>query len=129
MTCKWISYEDFRNQKCTDIDDYVQIYAYRCNKLLQETVSNLSKRKGNKFDAWNSEQVFAAQKLGIAFAEYICVLLDYRFISQLKDLKPDSIEIFTLLYKLSALCKIERDIGAWYEHGYLSASQGANIRS
>jgi len=44
-------------------------------------------------------------------------------------MKPDSKEILNILFNLSALTRIEKDIGTWYEHGYLNADQGAMIRA
>lgn len=44
-------------------------------------------------------------------------------------LKKDSQEIFHHLFHLSALTKIEKDIGTWYEHGYLNADHGEMIRA
>lgn len=44
-------------------------------------------------------------------------------------MKDDTKEIIHLLYNLSNLYKIERDIGVWYEHGYLNADHGEMIRA
>lgn len=43
-------------------------------------------------------------------------------------LKNDSKECLEIFFKLSNLWKIEKDIGTWYEHGYLNAEHGEMIR-
>jgi hypothetical protein len=44
-------------------------------------------------------------------------------------LKDDSKEVVLLLYKLSALYTIEKNIADWYENGYFTAEHGAMIRA
>ena len=44
-------------------------------------------------------------------------------------LKEDSKAIFGTLFKVSALFMIIKDIGSWFEYGYLSPEQADMIRS
>ena len=44
-------------------------------------------------------------------------------------LKKDTKELLTLLFKLSTLHKIERDLGTWLEHAYFTYDHVEMIRS
>lgn len=74
--------------------------------------------------------------MALAYGECALVQFDTAFLKKLNNkekkefvyFKEDSKEILNLLYKLSALFKIERDIGTWYECGYLNADHGEMIR-
>jgi len=89
------------------------------------------------FQVWNNEQVFGAQSLALAYGECALLQFDLAFLKKMRSkeekefvyLKNDSKEILSLLFKLSTLMKIERDIGTWYEHGYLNAEHGEMIRA
>lgn len=54
--------------------------------------------------------------------------LESRETKYLLTLKDDSKEILNLMFRLSALYTIEKNIADWYENGYLNAEHGAMIR-
>merc|ERR1712130_501597 len=91
----------------------------------------------SSFQVWNGEQVFGAQNLAVAYGECALLQFDIAFLKKIQSketkefvfLKNDSKEIINLFFKLSTLIKIERDIGTWYEHGYLNADHGEMIRA
>ena len=86
-------------------------------------------KKEDSFDIWNDEQVFGAQDLALAYGDLCQVIFDVGFIKKFelrekKDfifLKNDTKEICMSLFKLSTLMKIQKDIGTWYENGYLTS--------
>jgi hypothetical protein len=43
-------------------------------------------------------------------------------------MKKDSKELLKLLFRLSTLFKIQKDIGTWYENGYFTSDHGELIR-
>jgi hypothetical protein len=43
-------------------------------------------------------------------------------------LKEDTKIIFDTLFKVAALYLIVRDLGSWFEHGYLSSEQADMVR-
>lgn len=64
------------------------------------------------------------------------VLFDIIFLKKLENqekkyfnhVKTDTKDALLLLFRLSTLEKIMKDIGTWYEHGYLTVEHGDMIR-
>lgn len=98
----------------------------------------MNKAEGeDAFSIWNDEQVFGAQELALAYGEYTLVHFDCIFLSKIQSkekkdlsivLKPDTKEIFNLLFQMSTLHKITKDMGQWFEYGYFTPEQGDMIR-
>ena len=67
--------------------------------------------------------------MALAYGELCQVIFDASFLKKFelrekKDfiiLKNDTKEICLNLFRLSTLMKIQRDIGTWYENGYLTS--------
>lgn len=94
-------------------------------------------KSNNPFQVWNDEQVYGSQNLALAYGELAINHFDNQFLKRMHSketkefvkFKDDTKELIHLLYKLSNLYKIEKDIGTWYEHGYLNADHGEMIRA
>jgi len=149
VTCQWVKIEDITEEKSkaesieqlTTPENLLEAFGYRCNKLLQQSAFSIGARVAQKeedhFTIWNDEQIFGAQDLALAYGDYASALMDTIFINKISDregkylifLKDDSKEILNLLYKLSALCRIQKNIGDYYEHGYFTSEHGAMIRN
>lgn len=149
QTCEWVTTDDVTEDKCeaTTIDEFLQfdnlkkVFEYRCNKLLQRTAMSLAgktmgKTPDEQFKAWNDSQVFGCQDLALAYGEQSMVLFDIIFLKKLdvqekkyfNQVKADTKESLLLLFRLSTLQNIMKDIGTWYENGYLTADHGDMIR-
>jgi len=119
-----------------------KVFEYRLNKLLQALAMRIGQKiMGKKdpqlfFQAWNNSQIFGIQELAKAYGEYALLYNDIMFIKKLQNkevkynskLKDDSKEVMNLLFQLSHLTRIQRDLGTWYENGYLSSDHGDMIR-
>lgn len=149
VTCQWVKIDDVTEDKCTaeTIDQLLSpeqllaAFGYRCNKNLQRTAQNIGMKMASKeeefFQIWNDEQIFGAQELALSYGDYSQVMMDTIFINKISGreskylifLKDDSKEILNLLFRLSALHRLQRNIGDFFEYGYFTPEHGAMIRS
>lgn len=147
MTCEWVTTDDVSEEKCTaesieqlmSTDSLKSIFAYRCNLKLQEIAMRIGQKIMNKEPAmkvWNDAQVFGVQNLALAYGDYVQVLLDSNFLKKIEarerkefiTLKPDTKKAFELLFQLSSLHKIERNMCDWLESGYFEKEHVEMIR-
>lgn len=75
--------------------------------------------------------------MALAYGQCAMIQIDCAFLKALESkekkefvfMKKDSKDCMNIFFKLSALFKIQQDIGTWYEHGYLTADHGEMIRA
>ncbi len=76
------------------------------------------------------------QELAKAYGENTMVLFDIRFLERVDNyqtksfltLKPDTITLLHLFFRLSALAHIHEDIGTWLETGYFNQEHAQIVR-
>ena len=93
-------------------------------------------KEKHPFDVWNDEQVFGAQDLALAYGDHTQTLFGANFLKKIQAretkefviLKNDTKIIYETLFKLSAVHKILKDLGSWFEFGYLSSEQADMLR-
>lgn len=74
--------------------------------------------------------------MALAYGECTLVHFDCVFLSKIQSkekkdflvLKPDTKEIFNLMFQLTTLHRITKDMGVWFEHGYFTPDHGDMIR-
>lgn len=97
----------------------------------------LMDKSNDMFKAWNDEQVFGMQQLAMAYGECAMLQFDLIFMKKIDtmhkkehaSLKKDSKELLYLLFNLSTLTKIERDLTTWLEHAYFTYDHVEMIRN
>jgi hypothetical protein len=146
-TCEWIKIEPVLGEKCLaetieellSFKNVISILEFRCNLLLQRTGFQLSEKllgetKMHPLDAWNSVQVFYVQDLAKAYGN---LFLTREASDRIQAIlggeegvgsNSDTKEALLLMFRLDALCSIQKDIGTWLEVEYFSAHQVQMIR-
>lgn len=147
-TCGWVKTDDVLEEKsqAEDIESFLKIdhlkslFEYRCNKLLQKLAMQIGSKTMDKandpFEVWNDAQVFGIQELALAYGDYISFLFDANLLKKMENretkdfrqFKPGTKEAIMLLFRLSTLHKIQKDLASWYENDYLTPDHGEMVR-
>lgn len=97
----------------------------------------LMDKSNDPFRVWNDEQVFGTQTLAMAYGEFAMLHFDLQFLKRVDQkekkenhtFKKDSKELFTILFNLCTLTRIEKDLVTWLEHGYFTYDHVEMIRN
>ena len=93
-------------------------------------------KANDPFEVWNDAQVFGIQELALAYGDYISFLFDANLLKKMENretkdfrqFKPGTKEAIMLLFRLSTLHKIQKDLASWYENDYLTPDHGEMAR-